>query len=128
MKSLIKVVLFIVLTLFSNPVFAAHQAMLTWIASTSPNVTYNVYRIQCTTAQDNKLSVKHNATCTGTQTKISANLNALLFVDLSVQPGTSYEYFVTAVDSMGNESSSSNTEIGTIAPFAPTNVTIGSHN
>lgn len=127
MKTVRALVLFC-LSLIAVPAFAAHQAMLTWTASVTPNVTYNVYRIQCSTAQDNKLSVKHNATCTGTQTKISANQASVMLVDLSVQPGNSYEYYITAVDSMGNESNSSNTEVGTIAPDAPTNVTIGSHN
>ena len=126
MRSVQVIVLFL-LSLIAVPVFAAHQAMLTWTASVTPNVTYNVYRIQCSTAQDNKLSVKHNATCTGTQTKVASNLAAVMFVDLSVQPGTSYEYYVTAVDSTANESVPSNTEVGTIAPLAPTNVQVGSH-
>jgi fibronectin type 3 domain-containing protein len=67
---------------------------LTWNASTSTVVGYNVYR---------------GTVSGGPYAKINSSLVAALnYTDSSVQSGTTYHYVTTAVDSSGNESVFSN--------------------
>lgn len=76
---------------------------LSWTAPSSPNdpiAGYNVYRASSGTTSFQRLN-----TSAETQTGYS---------DSSVQSGTSYEYYVTSVDSAGNESSPSTTTTVTI--------------
>lgn len=68
----------------------SHFVTLTWIASVSPGVSYNVYR---------------GTTSGGPYTKLNTSLiGALLYVDNTVQAGQTYYYVVTAADGSGNES------------------------
>lgn len=63
---------------------------LTWAASTTPNVTYNVYR---------------SATQTGSYAKVnSAKMTGTAYTDVGVTGGQTYYYAATAVDSSNNES------------------------
>jgi Abnormal spindle-like microcephaly-assoc'd, ASPM-SPD-2-Hydin/Protein of unknown function (DUF1573) len=72
----------------------AHSVSLSWTASTSNVVGYNVYR---------------STTSGGPYTLItSASVTGTTYTDSSVQAGVTYFYVVTAVDSNGNESAFSN--------------------
>jgi fibronectin type 3 domain-containing protein len=75
-----------------------HSAVLTWTASTTPNVTYTVYRA---TAQ------------AGPFTAIASGVTALTFSDTTGTGGTLYYYEVDAVDSTGDASGPSNEVSGT---------------
>jgi hypothetical protein len=74
-----------------------HSAILTWAASTSPNVTYNVYR----------------GTSTGGESALPLNatpITVLTYTDSTVQLGQTYYYVVKAVGS-GNSLSVASNEI-----------------
>jgi hypothetical protein len=75
----------------AQPGGTCHPTVLTWGASTSSNIAgYNVYR---------------STTLGGTYTKLNSVLIAgLTFTDATSQPGQTYFYVATAVDSSGNES------------------------
>jgi fibronectin type 3 domain-containing protein len=78
-----------------------HSATLTWIASTSIVVGYNVYR---------------GSTSGGPYTRLNSSINAsTTFVDSSVVSGQTYYYVVTAVDSNNLESVYSN-EVTAVIP------------
>jgi hypothetical protein len=72
-----------------------HSVTLTWVASTSPNVTgYNAYR---------------GTISGGPYTKLNSSLlSATTYTDQAVQAGDTYYYVTTAVDSQGVESAYSN--------------------
>lgn len=77
-----------------------HAATLTWTASTSQVVGYNIYR---------------SDTSNGSYTKLNnALVSATTFSDFLVQPGQTYFYVTTAVDAAGNESGYSNQATATI--------------
>jgi cellulose 1,4-beta-cellobiosidase len=91
-----------------------HSITLTWTASPSPNVTYNVYR----------------ATVTGGPYTLLGNSGTnLTFPDTTGIAGTKYFYVVTAVDTLGNESVNSNEASATFLgnPVAPAGVTAVPH-
>jgi hypothetical protein len=71
-----------------------HSVALSWTASTSTIVGYNVHR---------------GTVSGGPYTKINSSLTTTLtYTDSTVQSGTTYYYVATAVDSTGNESVDSN--------------------
>lgn len=72
-------------------VYNAHAANLSWTASTTPNVTYNVYRA---TASTGPFTTPLN----------SSAISGTTFKDTSVQAGQTYYYVVTAVASTGSAS------------------------
>ena len=76
-----------------------HAATLTWVASTTPNVTYSVHRSEAVS---------------GPYTLIRAGVQLLSFFDPNVIAGRTYYYSVTAVDSSGNASVYSNQATATI--------------
>lgn len=80
---------------------STRSVRLTWLSSPSSGVTgYNVYRRVGTT---------------GTFAKVNTStVTALFFVDSSVAPGTTYQYAVTAIDALGNESAQSATATAVI--------------
>jgi hypothetical protein len=80
-----------------------HPTVLNWAASTSLNVAgYNIYR---------------STTLTGTYTKLNTSLIVgLTFTDSSSQPGQTYYYAGTAVDTSGNESALSSPAVQTTVP------------
>jgi fibronectin type 3 domain-containing protein len=85
----------------------AHSITLTWVASTSTNVTnYNVYR----------------STTSGSGYAKIANSTTLTYTDSSGTGGTLYYYVVTALDSGGDESADSNQASATflVNPNPPT--------
>lgn len=66
-----------------------HSVVLTWDASPTGGVTYNVYR----------------GTASGGETATPINtaaITTLTLTDTSVKPGTTYYYTVRAVDSAGS--------------------------
>jgi hypothetical protein len=78
----------------------AHSVVLTWTASTSAVVGYNVYR---------------STTSGGPYTLITGSpVGGITFTDTSVQAGVTYFYVVTAVDGNGVESVNSNEASATI--------------
>jgi fibronectin type 3 domain-containing protein len=78
-----------------------HSVALSWTASTSTVVGYNVYR---------------GTVSGGPYTKInSAVVAGLNYTDSTVQSGTTYYYVATAVDASGNESVYSN-EVQAVVP------------
>jgi hypothetical protein len=71
-------------------VYNAHAAILSWTASISPNVTYNVYR---------------SSASTGPYTQVnSSSISGTTFTDTSVQAGQTYYYVATAVASNSSQS------------------------
>lgn len=77
-----------------------HSATLTWDASTSAVVGYNVYRTSKLNGNVRKLTPQP--------------INATRFVDSTVQPGLTYSYAVTSVNSKGQESRPSTPALATI--------------
>jgi hypothetical protein len=71
-----------------------HKIVLTWQASTSPVVGYNVYRRDAPGANFHKLN--------------NSLVNGLTFTDDSVENEMTYYYMTRAVDKSGAESTSSN--------------------
>jgi fibronectin type 3 domain-containing protein len=81
-------------------VVVTHSATLTWTASTSVVVGYNVYR---------------SSISGGPYTKLNSSIDASTsFIDTSVVSGQTYYYVVTAVDSNNVESAYSNQVTATI--------------
>lgn len=76
-----------------------HAVTLTWVASTTPNVTYIVSRSE---------------TAGGPYSVIKTGVGILSFFDSNVVAGRTYYYVVTAVDSSGNASVNSNEATATI--------------
>lgn len=87
----------------TGPGVAAHSVSLSWIASTSSNVTgYNVYR---GIAPGGPYAKVNSALIAGTS-----------YTDNSVLPGQTYYYVATAVDSGGNESAYSTPAAQSVVP------------
>jgi hypothetical protein len=85
--------------LFATPALAQHTVTLSWTASTTSGVTYNIYRQQA---------------CSGNFTQINASaITATVHTDSAVAPGETYCYQVTALLS-GVESTASNPAPATI--------------
>ena len=83
-------------------VYNAHAANLSWTASTTPNVTYNVYRAAASTGPF-------------TTPLNSSPITGTTYVDTTVQAGQTYYYVVTAVASNGAQSAISSPPVqGTI--------------
>jgi hypothetical protein len=83
-----------------SSVVASHWVGLSWTASVSQVVGYNVYR---------------STTSNGNYTKLnSALVSATTYSDQAVQSGSTYYYVTTAVDSQGNESIYSNQSAATV--------------
>jgi hypothetical protein len=76
-----------------------HAVTLTWVASSTPNVTYSVYRSE---------------SAVGPYSLIKAGVQLLSFFDPNVIAGRTYYYVVSAVDSSGNASVYSNQATATI--------------
>ncbi len=72
-----------------------HYVTLNWTASTTPNVTYNIYR----------------STTSGSysQTPLASSGTAMTYTDMSVTAGITYYYVVTAVSSAGESAHSNET-------------------
>lgn len=99
--------------LFSGALCAqTRNVVLTWTASVTPTVTYNVYRAPAPCAPLPTTFAKRNAT----------PVTATTFTDSAVATGT-YCYYVTAAASSGLESIPSNTTGAAIEapPQPPTN-------
>jgi cellulose 1,4-beta-cellobiosidase len=82
-------------------VYNAHAAKLSWTASTTPSVTYNVYRA---TASTGPFTTPLN----------SSPITGTTYTDTAVTAGQTYYYVVTAVASSGTQSADSNTAQATI--------------
>lgn len=76
-----------------------HAVTLAWVASTTPDVAYSVYRSE---------------TAGGPYSLIKAGVKTLSFFDPNVVAGQTYYYTVTAVDASGNASVYSNEATATI--------------
>jgi hypothetical protein len=71
----------------------AHSVTLNWVASSTPNVTYRVYR---------------SLTSGGPYSLVRSNVGVVSYFDTAVEGGRTYYYVVTAVDGSGNASIYSN--------------------
>ncbi len=70
-------------SLFATPALAQHTVALSWTASTTSGVTYNVYRQQA---------------CSGNFSQINASaVTTTVYTDSAVAPGETYCYQVTAL-------------------------------
>jgi hypothetical protein len=86
----------------SNTASLPHTVTLNWVASTSPNVTYNVYR---------------SSTSGGPYVKLNSSpISGLSYIDTSVQGGQTYYYVARAVNTSGQESINSN-QAPAVVPF-----------
>lgn len=74
-----------------------HYVSLSWTASTTSGVTYNVFRSSSTGGPYTLLT-----------TTVATRVSGTTFNDTSVTPGLKYYYVVTAVDGSGNQSVNSN--------------------
>lgn len=81
--------IFCLVTFANTP--GKHTVLLTWIASSTSGVTYNIYR--GTTA----------GVCNGTPTPYVTGITLTSYTDTNVQVGT-YFYNVSAVSTIGDES------------------------
>jgi len=68
----------------------SHSVKLTWVASTTPGVTYNIYRV---TESTKKLEQLNKDPDTGSTNPVTG----LTFTDLHPVNGEKYTYYVTAV-------------------------------
>ncbi len=84
-------------------VYNAHAATLNWTASTTPNVTYNVYR--ATTAAG-PFTTPLN----------SSPITATTFTDTAVSAGQTYYYVARAVAANGTESDNSGPPVQATIP------------
>ena len=82
-------------------VYNAHAANLRWTASTTPNVTYNVYRA---TSSSGPFTTPLN----------TSPISGTTYIDTSVQAGQTYYYVATAVASDGTQSADSSPAQATI--------------
>jgi fibronectin type 3 domain-containing protein len=92
----------------------SHSATTSWVASTTPAVTYNVYRGTgaCTTSPSMSI--------------VAGSISPTTYADTTVLAGTSYCYYVKALKS-GLESTASNSVTAIIpadAPLPPTSLTV----
>jgi len=100
-----KLVLVILLSLLLPAVaLAQHTVALSWSASPTPNVTYNMYRGTVSGGPYSKIN--------------TSTIAALTFTDTLVSNGTTYFYVVRAVDSSNVESVNSN-ESSAVIPQGP---------
>jgi hypothetical protein len=83
--------------------YNTHAAILSWTASTTPNVTYNVYRASASTGPF-------------TTPVNSSPISGTTFTDASVQAGQTYYYVATAVDMNGNQSADSSPSVQVTIP------------
>jgi len=87
-------------TLRSHSSARHHRVLLTWGASSSPGVAYNVYR---------------NSTSDPRFMKLNPTLiQGLAYTDATVEDGVTYTYVARAADALGNESPDSPSFVITI--------------
>jgi fibronectin type 3 domain-containing protein len=89
-------------TLRSHSSAQHHKVLLTWGASSSPGVAYNLYR---SSSSDRRL-LKLNPT----------PVQGLTYTDDTVDNGVTYTYVARAADALGNESPDSPQFVITIPP------------
>lgn len=100
----IYVVMILFLALYTHASPPSKIVTLTWNASPTPSVTYNVYR-----------SVITGSCFT---TKIASGVSLLTYADSTVIAGTTYFYSVSAQNS-GGESTSCSNEVQIAVPTPP---------
>jgi hypothetical protein len=83
--------------------YNGHAANLTWTASTTPNVTYNVYRAA-------------SASGPFTTPLNSSPISGTAFTDTTVQAGQTYYYVAAAVATNGSQSVVSNPPVQATIP------------
>jgi hypothetical protein len=91
-----------------------HSATLSWTASTTTAVTYNVYRGTGACATSPAMSI------------VAGSITPVTYADTTVLAGTSYCYYIKALKS-GLESTASNSITAVIpadAPLPPSNLTV----
>jgi hypothetical protein len=82
--------------------YNSHAVALTWVASSTPNVSYNVYR---------------GAASAGPFTILNSSLiSGLTYTDSAVQAGQTYYYVAAAADAFGDLSAYSNPPVQATIP------------
>lgn len=102
---LFALMLFLMTASFTYAVPPAKTVTLTWTASVSPSVTYNVYR----------------STTIGScfTTKIASGITPTNYLDNTVTAGTTYFYAVSSTSQTGGESTSCSNEVQIAVPTPP---------
>ena len=78
----------------------AHTVVLSWTASTTAGVTYNVYRATASGGYTTPLN--------------SSSISGTAFSDCTVTPGQTYYYVIRSVDGSGNQSANSSEVVAPI--------------
>lgn len=93
-----------------------HTVVLTWTASTSTGVTYNLYR--GTSA----------GVCSGTPTPIATGISGTTYTDSTVALGTTYFYNVSAVGTGGESACDGEVAVQIPSPPTPPSTLVGTVN
>jgi trimeric autotransporter adhesin len=91
------------------------QVALNWTASTSSDVTYNVYRSQVSGVAPQSQAQPNAATLPQTnQTLIANNITATTYTDANLSPGQTYYYTVTASGEYSGETAAPQAQVTTL--------------
>ena len=91
------------------------QVALNWIASTSSDVTYSVYRSRVSGVAPQSQAQPNAATLPQTnQTLIANNITATTYTDANLSPGQTYYYTVTASGEYSGETAAPQAQVTTL--------------
>lgn len=102
MKKLVMVLMAIMVMASWASAQSGHSVALSWVASTTPSVSYRVFR---------------STVSGGPYSQISGNVSALTFTDSIVSNGATYFYVVRSFD--GTVESADSNEVKAVIPQAP---------
>jgi len=92
------------------------QVALNWTASTSSDVTYNVYRSQVSGVAPTSQAQPNAATLPQiNQTLIANNITTTTYTDANLSPGQTYYYIVTASGEYSGETAAAQAKVTTLA-------------
>jgi len=98
------------------------QVALNWTASTSSDVTYNVYRSQVSGVAPQSQAQPNPATLPQiNQTLIANNITGTTYTDANLSPGQTYYYTVTASGEYSGETAAQQVQVATPASGVGTN-------
>lgn len=94
---------------------SSSQATLHWTASTSSNVTYNIYRSTVSGFTPYSQANPNGTTPAYNQTLIANNITATSYTDANLAPGTPYYYIITASGAYSGETAAAQVSVTTSA-------------
>jgi trimeric autotransporter adhesin len=98
------------------------QVALNWTASTSSDVTYNIYRSQVSGVAPQSQAQPNPATLPQVnQTLIANNITGTTYTDANLSPGQTYYYTVTASGEYSGETAAPQAQVATPASGVGTN-------